>query len=129
MEVQELMKYMLDFFNNINKKLSIEKDKLSAVDRELSDLDHYIENHTLKCYEHSKASKLRQDLRKERRQIKNNIDFINTVKVFADKYNNKMITGDIIKNLKDQETLEKRQSNPTYTYKTNILEKLKGENK
>ena len=49
---------------------------------------------------------------------------IKTVKEFTDKYNNKLITGDIIKNLKEQNDLKKRQENPTYKYRTNVLERL-----
>lgn len=125
MEIEELMKYMLNLFNNTDKELQREYEKLSNKDLELSDLDHYIENNNLKSYEYAKVGKLRKTLREERRQIKNNIELIETVKKFTDKYNNKLITGDIIQNLKEQERVNKRQNNPTYTYRTNILEKLK----
>ena len=43
---------------------------------------------------------------------------------FAEKYNNKLITGDIIQVLKDKSRKDKKQSEPTYTYKTNILNRL-----
>lgn len=49
---------------------------------------------------------------------------IEIVKKFTDKYNNKLITGDIIQNLKEQGILLKKQENPTYKYRTNILEEL-----
>lgn len=52
---------------------------------------------------------------------------IEIIKKFTDKYNNKLITGDIIQNLKEQEKLTKRQLNPTYKYRTNILERLEGQ--
>lgn len=122
--IEDLMKYMLNLFDNIDKQLSEEYQELSQKDMELSDLDHYIENHTLKSYEFAKVGRLRKTLREERRKIKNNIDLIETIKKFTDKYNNKLITGDIIKNLKEQETLKKRQENPKYKYRTNILERL-----
>ena len=56
---------------------------------------------------------------------------IETIKKFTDKYNNKLITGDIIQNLKEQSKVKKRQENPSYTYRTNIIKKLeaKDENK
>lgn len=122
--IEDLMKYMLNLFDNIPKDLSAEYEKLSQKDMELSDLDHYIENHKLKSYELAKVGKLRKNLRVERRQIKNNIDMLEIVKRFTDKYNNKLITGDIIQNLKEQEKLIKKQENPTYRYRTNILERL-----
>lgn len=122
--IEDLMKYMLNLFDSIPKDLSAEYERLSQKDMELSDLDHYIENHKLKSYELAKVGKLRKNLRVERRQIKNNIDMLEIVKRFTDKYNNKLITGDIIQNLKEQEKLIKKQENPTYRYRTNILERL-----
>lgn len=124
MNIEDLMGYMLDLFNNTDKRLNEELQKLSEKDMELSDLDHYIEIHKLKSYELAKIGKLRKTIREERREIKNNIEMIKTVKEFTDKYNNKLITGDIIKNLKEQNDLKKRQENPTYKYRTNVLERL-----
>ena len=124
MEVETLMKYMLNLFNNTKDELQKELDKLSQKDMELSDLDHYIEIHSLKSYELAKVGKLRKTLREERRQIKNNIEMIEVIKKFTDKYNNKLITGDIIQNLKEQGILKKRQENPTYKYRTSILDRL-----
>lgn len=124
LNIEDLMGYMLDLFNNTDKRLNEELQKLSEKDMELSDLDHYIEIHKLKSYELAKIGKLRKTIREERREIKNNIEMIKTVKEFTDKYNNKLITGDIIKNLKEQNDLKKRQENPTYKYRTNVLERL-----
>lgn len=124
LNIEDLMGYMLDLFNNTDKRLNEELQKLSEKDMELSDLDHYIEIHKLKSYELAKIGKLRKTIREERREIKNNIEMIKTVKEFTDKHNNKLITGDIIKNLKEQNDLKKRQENPTYKYRTNVLERL-----
>lgn len=124
MPVEELMQYMLNLFNNTSDNLHKEYEKLSQKDMELSDLDHYIENHSLKSYELAKIGRLRKTLREERREIKNNIDMIEVVKKFTDKYNNKLITGDIIQNLKEQGILKKKQENPSYKYRTNILDRL-----
>lgn len=124
LNIEDLMGYMLDLFNNTDKRLNEEVQKLSEIDMELSDLDHYLEIHKLKSYKLAQIGKLRKTLREERREIKNNIEIIETVKEFTDKYNNKLITGDIIKNLKEQKTIKERQENPTYKYRTNILERL-----
>lgn len=124
MEVETLMKYMLNLFDNTKDDLQKELDKLSQKDMELSDLDHYIEIHSLKSYELAKIGRLRKTLREERREIKNNIEMIEVIKKFTDKYNNKLITGDIIQNLKEQGILRKRQENPTYKYRTDILNRL-----
>ena len=124
MPIEELMKYMLNLFNNTSDELHKEYEKLSQKDMELSDLDHYIEIHKLKAYELAKVGRLRKTVRNERREIKNNIDMIEIVKKFVDKYNNKLITGDIIQNLKEQEKLKNKQENPKYKYRTNIIERL-----
>lgn len=128
MEVEDLMQYMLNLFNNTSNDLRAEYEKLSQKDMELSDLDHYIEFHTLKSYELAKIGRLRKTLREERREIKNNIEMIEVIKKFTDKYNNKLITGDIIQNLKEQGTLRKKQENPIYKYRTNILDRLEVKN-
>lgn len=124
MNVEDLMKYMLNLFDNTDKELAAELDKLSQKDMELSDLDHYIENHKLRAGELARIGKLRKTVREERRQVKYNIDMLEVIKRFTDKYNNKLITGDIIQNLKEQEKLRKRQENPKYTYRTNVLDRL-----
>ena len=124
MEVENLFRYMLEFFNNIKKDLQAEIDKLSYKDMEINDLEHYLEIHTLKSYELAKIAKLLQTLRRETRQIKYNIEIIEVFNKFAEKYNNKLITGDIIQVLKDKSRKDKKQSEPTYTYKTNILNRL-----
>lgn len=128
MEVETLMKYMLNLFNNTGDDLHKEYERLSQKDMELSDLDHYIEIHSLKSYELAKIGRLRKTLREERREIKNNIEMIEVIKKFTDKYNNKLITGDIIQNLKEQGILRKRQENPTYKYRTDILNRLEAKN-
>lgn len=124
MTVEELMKYMLNLFNNTGDDLHKEYEKLSQKDMELSDLDHYLEIHSLKAPQLAKVGRLRKTLREERREIKNNIEMIEVIKKFTDKYNNKLITGDIIQNLKEQGILRKRQENPTYKYRTDILKEL-----
>ena len=124
MEIEDLMHYMLNLFDNTSKNLHEEYEKLSQKDMELSDLDHYIENHSLKAYELAKIGKLRQTIRRERREIKNNIEIIEIVKRFTDKYNSKLITGDIINNLKEQDKEKKKQENPKYKYRTDVLSRL-----
>ena len=126
MEIEQLMQYMLNLFNNTSNNLHDEYEKLSQKDMELSDLDHYIEIHNLNAPQLAKVGRLRKTLREERREIKNNIEMIEIIKKFTDKYNNKLITGDIIQNLKEQGTLRKKQENPTYKYRTDILNRLEG---
>ena len=50
------------------------------------------------------------------------------IQVFTRKYNNKMIQGDLIQTLKGLSTINKRQAEPKYICRTNILEKLEKRN-
>ena len=124
MEVEELFKYMLEFFNNAEKDLQAEREKLGQKDSEIADVLHYIEIHNLRSYDFAKAGKLLQNLRRERRQIKYNIEVIEIFKRFADKYNNKLITGDIMQVLKDKNKKDKVQEKPIYKYKTDVLKRI-----
>lgn len=124
MEVEELFKYMLEFFNNAEKDLQAEREKLGQKDSEIADVLHYIEIHNLRSYDFAKAGKLLQNLRRERRQIKYNIEVIEIFKRFADKYNNKLITGDIMQALKDKNKKDKVQEKPIYKYKTDVLKRI-----
>ena len=124
MEVEELFKYMLEFFNNAEKDLQAEREKLGQKDSEIADVLHYIEIHNLRSYDFAKAGKLLQNLRRERRQIKYNIEVIEIFKRFADKYNNKLITGDIMQVLKDKNKKDKVQEKPIYKYKTHVLKRI-----
>lgn len=127
MEVDELMKCMLDLFNNTDKALKEENERLEYKNSELQDVLHYLEgSNNLKAGQYAKIARLIKTLREERRVIKNNIAIIETIKRFTDKYNNKFITGDILQNLKAQEELKKRQESPVYVYRTNIIDRLKG---
>jgi hypothetical protein len=125
MEAEELLKYMQNFFSKTNSNLQIEINKLSQKDSEISDVLHYIEIHSLKAYELAKVCKLLKTLREERRQIKNNIEVLEIFDKFAQKYNNKLITGDIMQALKSKKQADERHQNPTYKYRTDVLDRLK----
>lgn len=124
MDVVELFNYMLDFFNNTAKNLEAEREKLSKKDLEITDVMHYLEIHNLRSYDLAKIGKLLQNLRRERRQIKYNIEIIEIFNRFAEKYNNKLITGDIMLAIKDKNKKDKTQEKPIYKYKTNVLNRI-----
>lgn len=124
MDVAELFNYMLEFFNNTAKNLEAEREKLSKKDLEIEDVLHYLEIHNLRSYNFAKVGKLLQNLRRERRQIKYNIDVIEIFNRFAEKYNNKLITGDIMLAIKDKNKKDKVQEKPIYKYRTNVLERI-----
>lgn len=124
MDVVDLFNYMLDFFNNTAKNLEAEREKLNKKDLEITDVMHYLEIHNLRSYDLAKIGKLLQNLRRERRQIKYNIEIIEIFNRFAEKYNNKLITGDIMLAIKDKNKKDKTQEKPIYKYKTNVLNRI-----
>ena len=89
----------------------------------MCDLDHFLENNDLQAGKLSKLGKLRKEKRKERREIKNNIDVLLEVQRFTEKYNNKLIVGDLVLLKKNLEKIEERHLNPTYIYRTDILQR------
>ena len=86
---------------------------------------HYIKNHNLDAVQRCKIVGLLKDIRYERRQVKNEIDVLNSIKdSFVDKYKNKFIEKDIILALKNLKEIHNRQANPTYKYQY-LTEELK----
>lgn len=117
MTTEEILKYMLVFFQDIDKRLQKLREEQSIADIKQSDILHYIENHNLNASQSCKLIKQLKKVRKERREIKNEIDVIQSLKdTFVDKYKNKFIEKDIIQALKNLRQLEEKQNNPKFTY-------------
>ena len=117
MEIEDIIKYMLTFFQDIDKRLSQLSDLQSEWDIKQDELLHYIENHNLDAVKSCKLIKQLKYVRAERRQVKNEIDVIRSLKdTFVDKYKNKFIEKDLIQALKNLKELEQRKNNPKYTY-------------
>lgn len=122
-EIEKFVEEMNYFFTNIERINSDLKNQLRTKELEQDDLLHEIELSKLNAFELSKVATRLQKTRKERRTIKDKLEFIATVKGFSDKYNNKMITGDLINLLKNIRRL--RENWDTRIYKTRVLEDLK----
>jgi len=122
--VEDLLKLMLNFFQEIDKEIKESYEKLSILDLKQQDILHYIEAITLNASGYSKVGKLLKQVRTERREIKNEIEKLELLQKLTNKYNNKMIQGDIIQTLKGLNTINKRQAEPKYTCKTDILTRL-----
>lgn len=125
MNIEDLLKCMINFFNSIDKELEELYQEQSLKDLEQQDLLHYIERNALNAGGYAKVGKALKKVRQERRQIKNDIDRVRTIKNFTDKYNQKLIVGDIIQLLKDLKITAKKQKNAKYEYK--ILKELEKE--
>ena len=117
MGIEDILKYTLTFFQDIDKRLAELKNKQSMWDIKQDELLHYIENHNLDAVKSCKIVKQLKYVRAERRQVKNEIDVIRSLKdTFVDKYKNKFIEKDLIQALKNLKELEQRKNNPKYTY-------------
>jgi hypothetical protein len=117
MGIEDVLKYTLTFFQDIDKRLAELKNKQSMWDIKQDELLHYIENHNLDAVKSCKIVKQLKYVRAERRQVKNEIDVIRSLKdTFVDKYKNKFIEKDLIQALKNLKELEQRKNNPKYTY-------------
>lgn len=122
-EVEEFAKEMNYFFTYIERTNSDLKNELRIKELEQDDLLHEIELSKLNAFELSKVAVRLRDVRQERRVIKDKLEFISTLKGFSDKYNNKLITGDIAQLLKNIRMLKENWD--TRIYKTRVLEDLK----
>lgn len=115
--IEELLKQMLNFFQDINKRmseLSVQQSKWDSIQDEFL---HYIENHNMNAVKSCKIIKQLKYVRNERRKVKNEIDVIRSLKAtFVDKYNNKFIEKDLIQAIKNLKDLNQRQINIKYTY-------------
>lgn len=116
-------KEMNYFFTYIERTNSDLKNELRVKELEQDDLLHEIELSKLNAFELSKVAVRLRDVRQERRVIKDKLEFISTLKGFSDKYNNKLITGDIAQLLKNIRMLKENWD--TRIYKTRVLEDLK----
>lgn len=118
LQVSDILKLVLQLFQEIDKRQEELNKKQSISDSKQDEILHYIENHNLNAVERCKIISLLKKVREERRQIKNELDVIRSLKdSFIDKYKNKFIEKDIIIALKNLQELEKRKNNPKYKYK------------
>ena len=120
---EEFLIKMKNFFENIDKlKVDLEKE-ISRVELERNDLLHELELGNLNAVELTKVAVVLRDVLKERRGYKDELAKVMTLKGFTDKYNNKLIVGDIIQVLKNLRTLEKNNENRKYTPR--VIKELK----
>jgi hypothetical protein len=114
---EDMLKYMLAFFQDTDKRLKELREEQSKWDIKQDEILHYIENHKLDAVKGCKLLKILKQVREERRIVKNEIDIVQSLKAtFIDKYKNKFIEKDIMQALKSLKELENRQNSPKYTY-------------
>lgn len=119
----KLLENIKEFFANIedtSKKLNI--DLINKED-EFRDIRHEIELSDLNAIEIMKVYKQEKRILQERRVIKDKIDFISTIKPYANKFITKGICAETDATIKNIETLKSNQETRQYTPR--VLKNLK----
>lgn len=114
MTEEEFLIQMKNFFEGIDKlKKDLEED-ISEKELARNDLLHELELGNLNAVEMTQVAKALKEVLQERRKSKDELNKVMTLKGFTDKYNNKLITGDIIQVIKNLRTLKSNQENRIY---------------
>lgn len=123
MNEEEFLIEMKNFFENIDTlKTDLEK-QVKETEYARNDLLHELELANLNAVEIMKVARTLKEVLKERRKYKDELAKVMTLKGFTDKYNNKLIVGDIMLALKNLRTL--KNNNETRTYNPRRITNLK----
>lgn len=122
-EEEEFLVKMKNFFESIDKLKTDLEEEIRRVELERNDLLHELELGNLNAVELTKVAVVLRDVLKERRGYKDELAKVMTLKGFTDKYNNKLIVGDIIQVIKNLNRL--KQNNEERTYTPRVIKKLK----
>ena len=106
------MKQFFEGVDNLKQNLT---EEIARTDGITQDLLHELELSNLNAAEITSLAKQLKTVRKERRKYKDELERVNTLKGFTDKYNNKLIVGDIIQLMKNLKILEQNQKTKKYT--------------
>lgn len=123
MTEKEFLIEMKNFFEGIDQIKTNLEEEIRKTEQERNDLLHEIELGNLNAVELMRVVIPLRDVLRERRTYKDELAKVITIKGFTDKYNNKLITGDILQTIKNLNTLEK--NNETRKYRPRIIENMK----
>ena len=122
-EEEEFLIKMKNFFESIDKlRISLER-QIKETEFARNDMLHELELGNLNAVEMIKVAKTLKEILRDRRKYKDELDKVMTLKGFTDKYNNRLIGGDIINVLKNLRTLKENQETRQYTPR--IIKNLK----
>ena len=123
MNEEEFLIEMKNFFENIDKlRLDLE-EQIKETELARNDLLHELELAKLDGVGMMKVAKTLKEVLLERRKYKDELAKVMVLKALTDKYNNMLITGDIIKTLKELKDLKKK--NEERKYKARRVRNLK----
>ena len=123
MSEEEFLIEMKNFFENIDELKSTLDKQIKDTELARDDLLHELELAKLDAVEMIKVAKTLKEILQERRKYKDELAKVMTLKGFTDKYNNKLIVGDIVNVLKNLKTLN--SNNDNRTYKPRVIQNLK----
>ena len=123
MEIIEFLIDMKNFFDNADTIKKELEEHIAEVELARNDLLHELELGNLNGAETMKLAKTLKQILQERRKYKDELQKVLVIKNFTDKYNNKLIVGDILQTIKGLKTIEHNQENRKYTPR--IVENLK----
>lgn len=115
MNEEEFLIEMKNFFENIDTLKTDLENQVRETELARNDLLHELELANLNAVEMMKVARTLKEVLKERRKYKDELAKVMTLKGFTDKYNNKLIVGDIILALKNLRTLKSNNETRTYT--------------
>lgn len=115
MSEEEFLIEMKNFFENIDTLKTDLENQVKETEYARNDLLHELELANLNAVEMMKVARTLKSVLKERRKYKDELAKVMTLKGFTDKYNNKLIVGDIILVLKNLRTLKSNNETRTYT--------------
>lgn len=123
MNEEEFLIEMKNFFEKIDKLRIDLEEQIKETELARNDLLHELELAKLDGVRMIKVAKTLKEVLLERREYKDELAKVMILKELTDKYNNRLITGDIIKTLKELKDLKKR--NIERKYKARRIENLK----
>lgn len=113
--VEDFLIQMKNFFEGIDKIKANLLEGIQNEDLKKTDLEHDLELGNLNAGEMAKLAKALKYVLKERRKYKDELARVQSLKDdLVDKYNKKLIVGDIVKALKNLRELEGRLKNRKY---------------
>jgi hypothetical protein len=123
MNEEEFLIEMKNFFENIDKLRIDLEEQIKETELARNDLLHELELAKLDGVGMMKVAKTLKEVLLERRRYKDKLAKVMVLKELTDKYNNRLITGDIIKTLKELKDLKKK--NEERKYKARRVKNLK----
>lgn len=122
--VEDFLIQMKKFFEGVDEVKANLLEGIQFQDLKKTDLEHDLELGKLNAGEMAKLAKTLKGVLQEKRIYKDELSLVQCLKDdLVDKYNKKLITGDIVKALKDLRELRGRLNNRKYTPR--VIENLK----